>query len=161
VHLRPVSDDEKKGFIFEKKPISDKKETSWETMSRLGSQVAMSRQKLFEGDPLTVMMRVVNDRLDYSITGLSDTTNRAVLANGIIEAVREFETEHRPFKDEKVSRSDGRIIIYNRHVEIDWRSKKIYTSFESTPEEGDVFMRAMGIVVSNLQEEHAKSVPQN
>lgn len=154
-----MSDDEKKGFIFEKKPISDKKETSLETMSRLGSQVAMSRSKLFEGEPLIVMMRVVNDRLDYSINGLHD--NKAVLANGIIEAVREFETEHRPFKDEKVSRSDGRVIIYNRHVEIDWRNKKIYTSFESTPEEGDVFMRAMSIVVTNLQEEHVKSVPQN
>lgn len=152
--------DPKKSFLFEKKPVVDKKDVSWDAMKRLGSQVAMAREKLFEGDPLVVMMRVVNDRLDYSINGLLPD-NRMVIANGIIEAVREFETEHKPFKDEKVVRDDGRTILYNRHVEIDWRKKKIYTSFAATPEEGEVFIRAMSIVVTNLQDEHAKSAPQN
>lgn len=152
--------DPKKSFLFEKKPATDQKDVSWDAMKRLGSQVALAREKLFEGPPLIVMMRVVNDRLDYSINGLT-TDNRMTIAHGIIEAVREFSMEQRPFKDEKVVRTDGRVILYNRHVEIDWKKKTIYTSFDSTPEEGDVFIRAMSIVVTNLQEEHAKSAPQN
>lgn len=98
---------------------------------------------------LTVLFRVKNDRLDYSImnrplpTELSDH----LLATAIVEAGRHFEITRLPASRDvqATTRDDGRTVRYKERVRIHWGKRTLQSSANKA-----LTLQVLSIVVENL-----------
>lgn len=99
--------------------------------------------------PLVIDFAVQNSKVRYSLHG--NLSNGRASARMIVKAVQSYGvvSEKAVEKTRSSSSVGEKTVNYNRCVRIDWRAQKIFTSFD--PTEGDVFLKAMAIVVEELQ----------
>jgi len=103
-------------------------------------------------DGLLVLFRVKNSAVAYSIMNRPEPTltqvNDHMLATAIVEAVKTFSFARVRRKKkirEKVSRDDGRDVVYKQSIDFDWNDATIKASVGH-----DLMMQVMSIVVQNL-----------
>lgn len=99
--------------------------------------------------PLEVDFKFTGDKFLYSM-GHQELPR--VTARFIVKAINEYDLE--PVDRPPVVRARGTEvgtpeITYERGVLIMWSQKKILTNFK--PQEGDMFIRAMAVIVQDLQ----------
>lgn len=102
-------------------------------------------------DPILVLFRIRNNRVDYSIANRPEPTlsgiTDAVLMSALIDAGRSFGFKRVPAVADgsKTQRVDGRTVVYKESVEIDWHAQTIESSRGKA-----LTLQVLSIVVDNL-----------
>lgn len=101
--------------------------------------------------PLTILFRIRNNRVDYSILNrpepnLSNISD-AVLMAAILHAGKRysFKRTEPVAENERVQRSDGKAVTYKESIEIDFESKTIEGSMPYP-----ICLNVLSIIVQNL-----------
>ena len=106
-----------------------------------------------EEESLVILMRVKNDRLEYSFHNRPDPTmsqvTDAILMASIIAAGRDFDfKKHSKTTRVKAIRNNGQEIVYKDRVTIDFDAQVLRSTRNR-----DVTLNALSIVVQNLASE--------
>jgi len=138
-HYRPMK---KKDLIFS--PIVSGSLASLIEKAEAQAIEAQDAAMTFLGSPTVILFFVKNNRVKYVIPGATGMIGVPKFRECVIRAVAEYEVAPLERSPETI---DG--VIYDRCVKIDWAKKLLTTNFP--PEQGEVFLRAMALVVENLE----------
>lgn len=108
-------------------------------------------------DPILVLFRIRNNRVDYSIMNRPEPTvsgiSDAVLMSGLMDAGRSFKFKRsKSLADgDKTERSDGRGVVYKESIEVDWHERRIMSSKGK-----NLSLKVLSIVVQDLASRAAR-----
>lgn len=138
-HYRPMK---KKSLIFS--PIVSGSLASLIEKAEAQALESQDAAVAFLGSPTVILFSVKNNRVKYVIHDAAEMVGVPKFRECVIRAVAEYEVAPLERKPETI---EG--VTYDQCVKIDWAKKLLTTNFP--PEQGEVFLRAMALVVEGLQ----------